>query len=174
MHIEFTQADKSHVESLVALVNSAYRGESSKEGWTTEEKFLDGQRIDAEGILGIIEKENSVLLIAEDEDNGDLLACVHLEKQDAQCYLGMLTVSPSLQGQGIGKMLLGEAEALAQFWDCNKIVMTVISVREELIAWYCRHGFRDTKVKKPFPYGDERFGIPKVQGLEFTILEKKV
>lgn len=174
MHIEFTQADESHTENLVKLVNSAYRGESSKKGWTTEADILDGQRIDEEGIRALINKEDSVILVAEDDDNGQLLGCVHLEKQNDQCYLGMLTVSPILQGKGIGKMMLIEAEALAQFWDCTKIVMTVISKRKELIAWYQKHGFRNTGETKPFPYGDERFGIPKVQDLEFVVLEKKV
>lgn len=174
MHIEFTQADDSHVDSLVELVNSAYRGDSSKIGWTTEADILGGQRIDAEGIQELINKEDSVILIAEDDDNGDLLGCVHLERQNTQCYLGMLTVDPSLQNKGIGKMLLTESEALAQFWDCTSIFMTVISVRTELIAWYEKHGFRKTGEKKPFPYGNERFGLPKVEGLEFIVLEKKV
>ncbi|WP_415064306.1 GNAT family N-acetyltransferase [Bdellovibrio sp.] len=174
MHIEFTQADDSHVDSLVELVNSAYRGESSKVGWTTEADILGGQRTDAEGIQEMINKEDSVILIAENDDNGDLVGCVHLEKQNAKCYLGMLTVDPSLQNKGIGKMLLTESGALAQFWDCTSIFMTVISARSELIAWYEKHGFRKTGEKKPFPYGDERFGLPKVEGLEFIVLEKKV
>lgn len=174
MHIEFTQADESHVDDLVELVNSAYRGNSSKKGWTTEADLLDGQRIDADGILACIEKEDSVILVAEDDDSGQLLGCVHLEKNGPKCYLGMLTVDPTLQKKGIGNMLLDESEAFAQFWDCTHLYMTVISVRTELIAWYEKYGFRKTGEKKPFPYGDERFGIPKVENLEFVVLEKKV
>lgn len=174
MHIEFTQADESHTEALVQLVNSAYRGESSKVGWTTEADLLDGQRIDAEGILEILHKEDSVLLIAEDDDTGDLLGCVQLEKQGHECYLGMLTVKPDLQGKGLGKMLVEESEALAQFWDCTFLTMTVIPHRKELINWYIKLGFKNTGKTKPFPYGDERFGIPKVKDLEFVILERKL
>ena len=174
MHIEFTQADESHVEDLVDLVNSAYRGDESKVGWTTEADLLGGQRVDADGIAAIIEKPDSVILIAEDDDTGDLLGCVHLEKHEDKCYLGMLTVAPELQSKGIGKLLLAESAAFAEFWNCKKIYMTVISARSELIAWYEKHGFKNTNEKKPFPYGDERFGIPKVQNLEFTILEKKL
>ncbi|MNJ91321.1 putative acetyltransferase [compost metagenome] len=174
MHIEFTQADESHIEDLVQLVNSAYRGDSSRAGWTTEADLLDGQRIDEEGIQELIDKEDSVVLIAEDDDNGDLLGCVHLEKQGTQCYLGMLTVDPELQGKGIGKMLMDESEAFAQFWDCDSIVMTVISVRKELIAWYEKHGFRKNGQTKPFPYGDERFGLPKTKDLKFEVLVKKL
>ncbi|MGZ3772504.1 MAG: GNAT family N-acetyltransferase [Pseudobdellovibrionaceae bacterium] len=174
MHIEFTQADDSHIESLVNLVNSAYRGESAKKGWTSEADLLGGQRIDAERIHELINTEDSVVLIAENDDNGTLLGCVHLEKFGSRVYLGMLTVDPTLQGHGIGKMLLQESEAFASFWDCTAIFMTVISVRKDLISWYEKHGFRNTGEKKPFPYGDERFGIPKVEGLEFVILEKKL
>ncbi|MEN0058950.1 MAG: GNAT family N-acetyltransferase [Bdellovibrio sp.] len=174
MHIEFTQADSSHIDKLVQLVNSSYRGESSKQGWTTEADLLDGQRVDAEGLRESLNKGDSVVLIAEDEDSDTLLGCVHLEKQGHKCYLGMLTVSPDKQNKGLGKMLMTEAEAFAQFWDCTSIFMTVISVREELIAWYQRHGFRATGEKKAFPYGDERFGLPRVNSLEFIVLEKKI
>lgn len=174
MHIEFTQADSTHLQALHDLVNSAYRGEDSKEGWTTEADLLDGQRIDVQGLRELIEKPESVILIAEDEEAEEVLGCVHLAKQNNACYLGMLTVAPQLQGQGIGKMLLEEAEALAQFWDCTHIFMTVISVRKELITWYEGKGFRLTGEKKPFPYGDERFGVPKRQDLEFVLLEKKI
>lgn len=174
MHIEFTQADESHIENIVRLVNSAYRGEGAKIGWTTEADLIDGQRVDIAGIRELINKEDSVILIAENDDNGALLGCVHLEKQETGCYLGMLTVDPTLQRHGIGNMLLQESEALAQFWDCSMIFMTVISSRKELISWYEKYGFRNTGEKKPFPYGDERFGIPKVEGLEFVILRKNI
>jgi ribosomal protein S18 acetylase RimI-like enzyme len=174
MHIECTQADESYVDALVKLVNSAYRGESSKSGWTTEAHLLDGQRVDAEGVRALIQKDDSMILVAEDEDSDKLVGCVNLEKHDERCYLGMLTVDPSLQGKGVGRMILAEAEAFAQFWDCTKIYMTVIQSRTELIAWYERHGFRNTGETKPFPYGDERFGIPKVQDLKFVVLEKKI
>lgn len=174
MHIEFTQADESHIDALVQLVNSAYRGESSKKGWTTEANLLDGQRIDSQQIAELIQKENSAILIAEDDDTSKLLGCVHLEQQGNKCYLGMLTVDPALQKKGIGNMLLTESEAFAQFWDCTHLKMTVISVRNELIAWYEKKGFRKTAETQPFPYGDERFGIPKVPDLHFVVMEKRL
>lgn len=175
MHIEFTQADESYVDSIVELVNSAYRGETGKQGWTTESDLLDGQRVDADRIIANINKDNSVILIAEDEDNEDqLVACLHLEKQDEKCYMGMITVSPQMQDKGIGKLLIEEGEAFAQFWDCTHIFMTVISVRSELISWYQKLGYKKNGEKRPFPYGDERFGIPKVKDLEFIVLEKKI
>ena len=86
----------------------------------------------------------------------------------------MLTVAPELQGKGVGKMLIEESEAFAQFWDCTSIVMTVIASRNELIAWYERHGFKKTGETKPFPYGDERFGVPKVENLFFVVMNKVI
>lgn len=175
MHIEFTQADESHLPSIVALVNASYRGESSKKGWTTEADLLDGQRTDEKSLLECLKSPDSVILIAEDENNQDkLVGCVHLQKHGDRCYLGMLTVSPEIQSQGIGKMLISEAEAFCQFWDCTHIFMTVITARTELIAWYLKLGFKDTKELQKFPYGDERFGIPKRSDLVFTTLEKRV
>jgi len=174
MHIEFTQANEDHIPALVQLVNSAYRGESSKVGWTTEADLLKGQRVDAESLKALLEREDSVILIAEDEDAEQILGCVHIEKKDSKCYLGMLTVDPKKQGKGLGQQLVVECEAFAQFWDCKTIYMTVIAQRTELIAWYEGLGFKDTKKTEPFPYGDERFGIPQVPDLVFTVLEKNV
>jgi ribosomal protein S18 acetylase RimI-like enzyme len=157
------------VPQLVQLVNSAYRGETSKKGWTTEADLLDGIRIDEAAITEMINNKQGVILKCTDEEN-TLLGCVFLEQQGQQLYLGMLTVQPSIQTKGIGKRLLHAAEAYAHEHDCNAIVMTVISVRHELIAWYERHGYRPTGDKKPFP-NDPRFGIPK-QPLEFIVLYK--
>lgn len=174
MHIECTQAQEQHLPEILKLVNSAYRGESSKKGWTTEANILDGQRIDLESLREIINTEDSMILIAEDEDAEKIVGCVQLNKQGTDCYLGMLTVSPELQRKGIGKMLLQESEAFAEFWDCTHIVMTVIASRSELIKWYEGHGFKKTGETKPFPYGDERFGIPKVENLYFDVMKKRL
>lgn len=174
MSWEFIQANSEQANEIDELVNSAYRGESSKKGWTTEADLLGGQRTDPAGIRELIEKDNSVVLIAENENSGKIEGCVHLEKQDEKCYLGMLTVLPTLQRKGLGSMLLEEAEAFAQFWDCSHIYMTVIEQRKELIQWYEKNGYKNTGEKKPFPYGDERFGLPKVDDLCFIVLSKAV
>lgn len=176
MEFEFTQAEEQHIAEIVALVNSAYRGASSKAGWTTEADLLDGQRVDAQGIQEMMTKEDSTILIAteENEDEGDILGCVHIEKQGPKMYLGMLTVSPTLQKKGLGKKLIEESEAFADFWDCTAILITVISQRAELIAWYEKLGFKRTGETKPFPKDDPRFGIPKVDNLEFVVLKKKL
>jgi N-acetylglutamate synthase-like GNAT family acetyltransferase len=159
------------IPALVHLINSAYRGEGSKKGWTTEADLLDGTRTDEANISDLINDLNAVILKCLNED-GEIIACVYLQKQQIRLYLGMLSVSPDIQGAGIGKSLLAAADEHAIKNQCNSVFMTVISVRRELIAWYERHGYKRTDETKPFPIG-EKFGIQK-QPLELIVLEKNV
>jgi GNAT superfamily N-acetyltransferase len=169
--LAFRNAAPADAPAIVALVESAYRGDASRAGWTTEADLLDGQRVDAAGVEEIIAKPASRVLLGE--SSGKLLVCCHVEKQGDACYFGMFSVRPGLQGGGIGRRMLAEAERIAcGEWKCIKMEMTVISVRDDLIAWYERRGYRRSGVFKPFPYGDERFGIPKRDDLRFEILEK--
>jgi ribosomal protein S18 acetylase RimI-like enzyme len=165
------KAQQEDAIDLDQLVNSAYRGESSRQGWTTEADLLDGTRTDAAAIAELMTNpETTVLKYLEDDK---ILGCVELRKENGKLYLGMLTVRPHLQGKGIGKELLKAAEAEAKGQNCSSIFMTVISVRQELIDWYLRHGYQLTGQKKPFAFNDPRFGQPK-QKLEFVVLEKKL
>lgn len=165
------QATLHDVPQLEALINSAYRGESSKKGWTTEADLLDGIRTDADSLKEMIGKRDALILQSFNENNL-LQGCVYLEKRQNKMYLGMLTVSPMFQDKGIGKQLLFEAEKYAQSQGCSFIEMTVISIRTELIEWYKKYGYKDTGEKKPFP-NDVKFGIPK-QPLEFIVMQKKI
>ena len=158
------------VPQLVALVNSAYRGETSTKGWTTEAHLLDGIRIDEATMQHLIDTPDAVILKCLYQH--ELKGCVYLHQKEAQLYLGMLTVAPEAQAKGIGKFLLQAAEHYAISKHCRTIVMTVISVRHELIEWYQRQGYKATGEKEPFP-DDPRFGIPK-QSLEFMVMEKKL
>ena len=167
-----SKATNIDVTALNTLVNAAYRGETSKQGWTTEADLLDGIRTDEEAIKETLTKENVWILKVLNEEN-EIVACVQLEKHLNKLYLGMLTVLPKLQGSGIGKKLLAKAEDFALEKKCNCIYMTVITDRLELIAWYERHGFVLTNEKKPFPSGNPRFGLPK-KHLEFAVLEKQL
>ncbi|MFI5346278.1 MAG: GNAT family N-acetyltransferase [Elusimicrobiota bacterium] len=168
----FRTAAAPDADVLVALVNSGYRGESSKKGWTTEADLLGGQRTDADKIREMIAAKDSRVELAFNEA-GDLLACVHLKKEkDGSCYLGMLTVDPNRQAGGIGKSLMAHSEELARAWGCIRMRMTVISVRSELIAYYERRGYAKTGATEPFPENDPRFGLPKVRGLMFVELVK--
>lgn len=164
-----TKAVVADATELNALVNSAYRGESSRQGWTTEADLLDGTRIDETAIEELI--QTAGISILKYVEGNEILACVELKNEHGKLYLGMLTVKPSLQGKGIGKILLKAAEEEARNQKCTSIFMTVISVRKELIEWYERHGYKATGEKKPFAFNDPRFGQPK-QPLEFIVLEK--
>lgn len=157
---------------LNELVNSAYRGESSKKGWTTEADLLDGQRSDPAGLEKDILNPN--IQIFKAVLNKEITACVKLQKKDDHLFLSMLTSKPNLQNQGIGKTLLLFCENYAIENQIFKIRMFVISIRSELISWYLSKGYRPTGENEAFPYGDERFGIPKRSDLEFIVLEKKL
>ena len=167
MHI--SKATAADIPSMVTLINSAYRGESSKKGWTTEADLLGGIRTSEKSLQDTMNKPGAVILVNRN-DNGDITACVYLQKEPGTFYLGMLTVSPLLQAGGIGGRLLNAAEAYVKEQNGNNITMTVISVRAELIAWYERHGYVKTGESKPFPT-DPAFGIPK-QPLEFVVMKK--
>lgn len=164
-------ATKKDVPAIARLVNSAYRGDSSRQGWTTEADLLDGQRTDEAALLAMIYDPATTLLTLRNARE-QLLGCVYLNRKQDSLYLGMLTVSPGLQRQGSGKKLLMAAEEYARQHACNKITMTVISVRHELISWYERHGYHATGGTEPFPE-NTAFGKPK-QVLHFIVLEKKL
>lgn len=172
MSLSFRPARAEDVAAVVDLVESAYRGESSRAGWTTEADILGGQRTDPQGVLEVVQDPQSVLLLAFSEQ-GTLIACCHVERHDDYSYFGMFAVRPTLQAAGVGKAVLAEAERLVvERWGVSEMHMTVISVREELIGWYERRGYRRTGKTSPFPYGDERFGLPKRDDLEFELLVK--
>jgi N-acetylglutamate synthase-like GNAT family acetyltransferase len=159
------------VPALVNLVNSAYRGNASMKGWTTEAHLLDGIRTDDESVRALISKPDSTILKYLDDKN-ELVGCVYLEKKARQLYLGMLSVSPVLQTNGIGKQLIEASEHYAKEHEAPRIIMTVISVRTELIEWYKRRGYSLTGETRPFP-NNIKFGIPK-QPLEFVVMQKQL
>ena len=158
-------------EALSRFVNGAYRGDSSKRGWTTEADLLGGQRIDPVMLAEqISQDENKILLFKR---ANTLMACVFLQRREGSAYLGMFTVDPQQQSCGIGRTVLAQIEAwVVQEWRVERMEMMVISRREELIAWYERRGYHVTPKREPFPSHDPKFGIPKVEGLEMAILEK--
>lgn len=166
----FRKARIDEAGQIAALVNAAYRGESSKRGWTTEADLLGGQRTDAEEVEGLLAQGDSMILLCLNGE--DLTGSVHLENSEGAARLGMLAIHPELQARGIGKMLLAAAESVAiATWRADKMRMSVITVRCELIAFYERRGYRRTGKFEAFP-ADIRFGIPRVEGLQFEWLEK--
>src|SRR5438876_243583 len=95
--LSFRQARREEARLIANLVNSAYRGDSSRLGWTTEADLLDGQRTDEAEVRGLIEAEGSMILLCL--QGAEVIGSVHLQKMDTAAYLGMLVVRPGLQGR---------------------------------------------------------------------------
>ncbi len=166
-----TKTSIEDIPALVILINSAYRGETSKKGWTTEAHLLEGKRTNEEELTEIFsDPKNTFLKFTENEK---IIGSVLLAEKENQLYLGMLTVSPELQNGGIGKKLLAAAENHAKSLGLSSIIMTVISVREELVAWYKRHGYADTGKREAFPESEIHVTVSD-EPLEFIYLEKKL
>ncbi|HEX4979590.1 MAG TPA: GNAT family N-acetyltransferase [Acidimicrobiales bacterium] len=158
-------ARPSDVARIVDLVESAYRGETSRDGWTTEADLLDGQRTDAGEVGSLLPH----LFVTD-----DLAGCFVLEPRKGVAYFGMFAVRPDRQGSGIGTALLGAAEERARLLGLGAIEMTVLAARAELLDFYERRGYTATGERRPFPYGDERFGRPRRPDLEFVVLRKQL
>lgn len=166
----FRPASPADIASIVVLVNSAYRGGTGKQSWTNEADLLDGQRTDEEEITRIMQSEDSMFLLCQ--LGGETIASVHLEQHKEGAYIGMLAVNPLMQSRGIGKRLMEEAESIAKHkWAASKMVLVVITLRHDIIAFYERHGYVRTGRTLPFPTS-EKYGIQKVPGLLLEYLEK--
>ena len=166
-----SKADEQDIPALLKLINAAYRGDESRKGWTTEADLISGDmRTDGEVLSALLKKAGSIIL--KYVDAGEIVGCVHLEHQNGKLYLGMLSVSPAMQGKNIGKKMLLAAEKYAGENKMNSIVMNVINLRHELISWYEKYGYEKTGETQPFP-SDDKFGSP-TQPLEFIVLEKKL
>lgn len=163
-------AVEEDIPALLLLLNSAYRGEAATQGWTSESHLISGEtRTDAAALRRLLQQQGSIMLKYTNDENA-IIGCVNLQLQGAHVYLGMLSVSPKLQGGGIGKKLLLAADEFAKQNNCSAIQMTVISVRDELINWYKRYGYYDTGIRKPFP--EDEISGKHLQPLEFMLMEK--
>ncbi|MFO7690296.1 MAG: GNAT family N-acetyltransferase [Cryobacterium sp.] len=173
MHsLTFRRALPSDGPVIVALVTSAYRGEASRQGWTTEADLIGGQRIDLQVLTHDIRRPDSVVLLAE--RGSELIGCAHVARSEANhAYFGMFAVRPTGQSRGDGSAILAEAERFAaQEWATQVMTMTVLDARAELLAFYERRGYRRTGRYRPFPYGDTRFGLPIRDDLRLEVLDK--
>lgn len=163
-------------EEISALVNSAYRGDSSRVGWTTEADYIGGQRTNPEIIRrDFFSNGERTMLVLREQENAEILACVALEwLKDGVAYLGMLTVKPTLQAKGVGRVLLEASENFVKSKNFKRIELSVVHIRDTLMAWYERRGYVRKGETKPFPYGNPEFGSPNIDGLHFIIFEKNL
>jgi len=162
-------ATPADIPRLAQLVNRAYRGDASRQGWTTEAHLLDGQRIDEAGLHEMMAVPDAVMLLGLGAEN-ELLGSFYAHAAGTKVSLSMLAVAPTGQGHGVGRFLLSAAEDYGRQHGCTISKMTVISVRAELIAYYERRGYQLTGATEPFPT-DPRYGIPR-QPLTLLMLEK--
>lgn len=171
-HTSIQGANTSDVPALVSLLNSAYRGEASQQGWTTEAHLIAGDvRTNEAVLMEVMQKPHSIFLKYLD-DGGNIVGCVNLQIKLNKIYLGMFAVAPALQGAGIGKKLLLAADEYARSLGSRAIFMTVISIRTELIAWYNRHGYAHTGKQQAFD--EDGISGKHLQPLSFVVLEKKI
>ncbi len=165
-------ADEHDSAELAALVNDAYRGTGRVQGWTSEAHLLGGQRIDADMVADLLCAQDSYIVVRRDA--AGLAACLHVRRvSTTQVDLGLFAVRPDCQGRGVGGRLLAAAEAWAHsVLGACRAEITVIGLREDLVAWYRRRGYCFTGMRRPFPYGDARFGHPRRPDLALDVMSK--
>ena len=170
----FVPATNADIPELVTFVNNAYRGKTAEAGWASEASVLGGQRIDATTLADTLANGKTTILLMRDHDHAPFAGCVSLEPtgEPAVWYLSMLAIDPQRQADGLGRTLLAYAEDYAKARGAQRIRITVIWLRHTLIEWYERRGYRRTGNTEPFPYGDQRFGLPFRDDLYFEIFEK--
>ncbi|OYY70626.1 GNAT family N-acetyltransferase [Sphingomonas sp. 28-63-12] len=175
MAIAIRPATQHDLPALHALIESAYRGKHARGGWTHEADLLDGQRTDIAALAESLANPSHCVLVAiHAAVAGAVAGCVEItDKTGGLAYLGLLSVAPEGQAQGLGKYLIAEAEAEAiRRFGTTRMELTVIRQRAELVAFYERRGYRLTGEERPFPYGDTRFGEPRRDDLVFVVLAR--
>jgi GNAT superfamily N-acetyltransferase len=173
---DFRLATPDDADELVRLVHAAYRGEGTEATWTTEAHLLGGQRVDRDMVLESITAPDAEVLVLTDGPDGPIVACCELARPDERGHslLGMFAVDPVRQAGGLGRRTLEAGERLAAEWGASAVELHVIDVRHELIDWYRRRGYAMTDERLPFPYGDDRFGVPRRDDLQFAVMVKRL
>jgi GNAT superfamily N-acetyltransferase len=172
--LSLTVASDADVPAAVSLINLAFRGRGADAGWSIEAEYIDGTRTNEEMLREDMAAHPDAALLLWHEADNTLLGCVWVQpEKHGVWYIGSLAIAPREQKGGLGRKLLAAAEDWALTRGAHEIRMTVVNVREALIAWYARRGYLPTGETKPFPYGDTRFGTPKRDDLCFIVLSKR-
>lgn len=174
--LHFYKAELSDAQAIAQLINSAYRGENSRKGWTTEADILDGLRTTTEDVANMIKRTDAFMLMGVLND--EIVATIACERQKVAdaltAHFGMIAVKPTLQNKGYGKDLITAAEVMTKReWRVAGFHMSVISIREDVIHFYERLGYERTTEFMEFPVNPEIWQ-PKVDGLVLQYLVKLV
>lgn len=161
------RAQPSQSDAICDLVNLTYRGNA---GWTRETHIVQGNRTNRNEIALAMTNPDAHFFVVN--KNQQLASCIYVVKEENSAYIGFFSVHPGLQGKGIGKHVLQQAEAFAvTTMGVMKFVMFVVSQRPELIAFYERRGYVRTGRVETYPL-HLGIGVPKVSGLTIEYLEK--
>jgi GNAT superfamily N-acetyltransferase len=172
--VRLKPASEVDLPEIVALSNWAYRGTGPQSSWTVE-SYLEGERTTEEALRADLAAAPLAQILTWRGAAGELQGHAWLEPgADDVWYLGLLSVRPDRQDAKLGRALLSAAEDYARARGALRVQMTVINVRDTLIAWYQRRGYVLTGETRPFPYGDERFGRPLRDDLSFVVLEREL
>lgn len=162
-------ASLDDVAEVAALIELAYRGPEAAKGWTSEAALLTGPRSSPAEIAQLIGDPDSRFVTARRGDR--LIGCALIQKRGDGAYFGMFAIQPGEQGTGLGKTMMAQCEMAArELWGARHLKLTVISLRDKLIAWYERRGFRQTGEREPFPF-DSATGALRTD-FDLIVLEK--
>jgi len=165
-------AQAQDADVISALVNRAYRGDSSRAGWTTEADLLDGKRTTTDDVLALLNRQDVVMLTGWVDETLMVTLCAEWHAEEQVAHLGMIAVEPTAQNRGYGKQMILAAEQLAvACWRARASQMAVVSVRQTLIAFYQRLGYQATGELKPFPHLPEMWQA-KVENMQLMTLQK--
>lgn len=137
-------AGEKDVAQLATLVNRAYE---------IEQFFVDGARTTPEEVSELLHEGRFLVLDATD----GLAAAVYVKTEGEAAQIAMLSVSPELQGRGLGTRLVAVAEALSTAVGCRSMGLQIVNLRDELGPWYRRLGYRETS---QHPYVDRPIKKP--------------
>lgn len=172
--LHFYKAELVDAAAISALINHCFRGEVSRQGWTTEADIVAGKRTTSSEVASVIKRPDAFVLMGVLDD--EIVATVCCDKQmiagKQTAHFGKVSVKPNLQNKGYGKDLIHAAEAMTKReWRVLGFHMSVISLRTELIAYYERLGYERTGELEAFPENPDLWQ-PKVEGLTLAYLVK--
>src|SRR5579862_288799 len=169
----FRRARPADADMIAALVNGAFSGDHGTAGWTYENEIFEGERTHATEILDLLARPQSMFLLRFQQS--EVVGCAYLRKTGGAAYLGMLAVRPSLQGSGVGKRIMAEAERIARDeMHCTLMTIGVITNhRPDVTAFYERRGFARTGRIKPFE-GSQARRQKKAQDARAEWMEKRL